>query len=258
MKHAPRSRHIQGFTLLEMAFVMLVIGLLASTLVPLVSSLHHKQMAEADRKIVLNLRDEIMGRFLATGKLPTDLTGLALPTKDSRGVEIFYAPSKNSVNDLTNSSLIAVADDLTTTTVNEAKKNVCSTLNDLISTVSFATVSATNPGICAAVPDTTNFASYCDTTKVVPVAFVLVSSGLTRVENSSADAPTPASSTNPGNKNVTAIPASGHPKIGKGSADGTGIFENPQRPHDETSSYDDWVEVVTFAQLRQAVSAFCK
>lgn len=201
----------RGFTLLEMAFVMLVVGLLASTLVPLASAVHHKQMADTDRKRILDLRDEIMGRFLATGQLPSSLTGIALPITDSRGVSIGYVANS----------------DLKSTTLNSGPTSACTVLDGLIIS------SSSGPQICAGAPTET---SYCQSKN--SVAFVLLGTGAVRNEN------TP----DPLNRNLTAL----------SGTNPTYVFESPQRPLNESTGYDDVVEVVTFAQLRKAVSDFCK
>lgn len=241
-------RMYSGFTLLEMAFVLLVMGIVVSMLIPTVSGVHHKSMIEGDRKILGDLKEVLIGQLSATGKLPAcvlrpatgrnplgeycdtqpSIGNLAVRTTDSRGKDIKYDVWSDPANDLTKTD---------TTTI-------CSTLSKIIKdnrdasgplTFPIATPHA-GPALCSVTPDYdqyppgTGATDYC--TQVKNVAFVLVAAGATRPDNYPAEVPSWAVGI-PGNRNV-----------GNGR-----VFENPGRRHSETWHYDDVIEVVTFEQL---------
>lgn len=225
-----------GLTMLELAFVLVVLGILASTLVPAIQSLHHKSLEESDRKALRVLKEAIVGQFLARGALPAckDASGnpttygncdtqkslghLPLPLKDARNVAFKY--------DVWN----APASDLTATD----KTNACATLDTAIGAPS------AYPSICAGVPDYDNpstFATYCTTQQ--NIAFALVATGHNRPGQGGESASAPWMSNQcPPNHNVsTTYPANRY-------------FERPERRPYANCYYDDIVEVVTLQELK--------
>lgn len=238
MKHDRMPHALRGFTLLEMAFVLLVLGIVASLLVPSLDTMHHKSMTDEDRKTIATLRDNLIGQFLATGKLPAckdsagavsstgncntaqTLGNLAVRTTDSRNSAIRYDVWNEAATDLTTSDLT----------------NVCSRLTTAISTAGLTG----GPSVCHSAPnydDNGTWTTYCTTTD--NVAFVLAGTGLNRDGQSGEVAG--SSATVLGNRNIGA----------------DRVFENPSRRHDQTWHYDDLVEVVTFQQLLAAANKLC-
>lgn len=230
------KRRERGLTMLELAFVLVILGILASTLVPAMQSLHHKSLEESDRKALRVLKEAIVGQFLATGALPAcrDAAGnptangdcdtqrslgqLPLPLKDARNVPFKY--------DVWN----APASNLTATN----KTTVCAALDDAIG------APAAYPAICAGVPDyDAPSTTYCDTRQ--NIAFVLVATGHNRPGQGGESAGSLwMSNTCPPNRNIataTAYPANRY-------------FERPERRPNANCYYDDIVEVVTLQELK--------
>lgn len=235
------DRHVSGFTLLEMAFVLLVMGIVVSMLLPTASGVHNKSMIEEDRKILSDLKDVIIGQFLASNKLPlcknaagaSAVGGNPIPgncdttnsignfgarVTDVRGRDIKYDVWNAAGTDLTDAAMNAVA--------------ACARLK--LAALAAAAMPPAGPAICSAVPDYGNPVPtpYC--AAVNNIAFVLVGSGRNyppvsaEVEDSIG--------AQLGNKN-----------IGPGR-----VFERPSRRHNESIGYDDLMEVVTFQQLLTA------
>ncbi len=224
LRNASRAGREKGLTMLELAFVMLVMGILASTLVPMLSDTHHKSMAEEDRRIVKTLKDVLIGQFLATGRLPTTASLGALPVRltDSRNQAISYDVWDEATSNLTGSD----------------KTTVCAVLDDAItSAVGYV---PNQPAICAGAPDYDNnvtWATYCGTPQ--NIAFVLVASGPNRPNQSGEISGSTVM--RPGNRNI------GNDRV----------FERPERrqvsvlPGTNTLvNYDDIVEVVTLQELK--------
>lgn len=224
------SRSQKGFTLIEMALVMLVIGIVTAGLIPSLQDLHHKSMRDEDKRILTNLREVLIGQFLATGRLPTCMTAaggasttgncdtarslgsFAVRVRDSRGTDIKY----DVRNELSGYASISAA---------------CAGLNSILSAGP-----AAGPFVCHEAPDYDNAAtwgSYCSTQD--GVAFVLVGTGLNR------------------NGQSGEVAASTGSVLGNRSIGGDRVFENTSRRHDVTWHYDDLVEVVTLQQLRAAI-----
>ena len=237
----------QGLTMLELAFVMLVVGILASTLVPVLSDTHHKSMAEEDRRIVKNLKEVLIGQFLATGRLPECLNAAGTPVvggcdtaRSLRDLPVRHVDSRNQMirYDVWNRA----ADSLTTSD----RTTACARLDAAITAVATPpTHVAGQPAQCAGVPDydnNTTWASYCGMPQ--NVAFVLVATGVNRPGQSGETAT--GSAVRPGNRNM-------HVNM----AGGDRVFERPERRHVSTLpgsnalvNYDDIVEVVTLQELK--------
>lgn len=224
-----------GFTMLELSLVLLVIGIAVSMLVPSVASLHHKAMADDDRKILANLKEAVIGQLLATGRLPAclnaggavsagncdtprSLSELGIRLTDSRNNAIRYDVRNAAGTDLTTSD----------------PGTVCAVLDAAI---------AAPGGLPATCHGTPNYdapgtwTTYCASTD--KVAFVLRGTGLTRDGQG-------------GEVAVSTLTAPGNRNIG-----GDRVFENAARRHSETWRYDDLLEAVTFQQLRFAVNKLC-
>jgi prepilin-type N-terminal cleavage/methylation domain-containing protein len=223
---------VRGFTMIEMAFVLLIMGIVVSALIPSVAELHHKSLAQDDRKLISSLKEVLIGQFLATGKLPVcmsnnvgtpsaigncntvnSLGGLATRITDSRGNAIRYD----------------VRTELTASTLTLA--SACTQLNALIGAGDTG-----YPKICASPPDYGNAASwttYCSIQK--DVAFVLRGTGVNRDGTNGEQAASTAAVL--GNRNIGV----------------DRVFENPSRRHDEGWRYDDLEEVVTLQELRAAI-----
>ena len=229
-----------GFTLLEMAFVLLIVGIVVSMIAPTMTTVHHKTMGDEDRKALTTIKDVLIGQFIATGKLPRCLNaagsasvGNCDTVKSLDGIGVRVTDSRNSpiAYDVANAGGV----DLTTGSLADA----CSRLSTAIATPT----GAYGPAICAQSPDYDNSSTwsvatgYCVTQN--RVAFVLVGTGNIR----------------PGQNGESALPSATAPSNRNIGADR--VFENPSRRFSERWYYDDQVEVVTFAELLKAVSKFC-
>ncbi len=86
MKYAHKS---QGFTLVEIAIVLVIVGLIIGTLAPLMISMIKKDKLKGGREVVQRARDEIIGyTMIHGGKLPASTSDLS-HTKDPWGNSIF-------------------------------------------------------------------------------------------------------------------------------------------------------------------------
>jgi len=220
-----------GLTMLELAFVLVVMGILASTLIPAIQAMHEKSLQEDDRKLVVTLKEALIGQFLATGALPACKNAGGVPSagncdaQQSLGVlPLKLADARNTPvkYDVWN----VAASDLTATN----KTNACTTLDTAIATA----YAAGQPAICAGVPDYGSpTAPYCGTPQ--NIAFVLVATGRNRPGQSGELAAAPwLSGQCPPNRNI-----------------GTDrVFERPERRQHASCYYDDIVEVVTLQELK--------
>ena len=239
-KRLTARRVESGFTLLEMAFVLLIVGIVVSMVAPTMTTVHHKTMDDEDRKSLSTIKDVLIGQFIATGKLPPCLNvsggpsgGNCITARSLDGIGVRVTDSRNSpiAYDVANTGGV----DLTVGSLTDA----CTRLSTAIATPS----GTYGPGVCAQAPNYDDNATwsgpagYC--AKHNGVAFVLVSTGNNRPRQSGeTDA---SSGTILGNRNVG---------IDR-------VFENPNRRFSERWFYDDQIEVVTFAELLKAVSKFC-
>lgn len=238
--HRTRAWAQAGFTLLELAFVMLVVGIVTSTLVPMVSDLHHRSLADEDRRVLKTAKEAIIGQFMATGALPPcldvngvnklgdcdtarSLAGLPVRVADNRNTFIRYDAWNVAASNLT--SVISDGGSAS------SKATACARLDAAISAPYVA--SPAQPAQCGAAPDNQNSATwptYCATPQ--NIAFVLVATGVNRAEQSNETAA--SSATRLGNRN-----------IGKDR-----VFERPERRANPDFYYDDQVEVVTLQELK--------
>jgi prepilin-type N-terminal cleavage/methylation domain-containing protein len=75
MTQSPKSRHqIQGFSLVEMAIVLTIVGLLMATLLPSLTSQMEQQRRVETRKQLEDIRQALMGFAVMNGRLPCPTT----------------------------------------------------------------------------------------------------------------------------------------------------------------------------------------
>lgn len=85
MKNIPMiPRQVAGFTLVEMAMVLMIIGLLLAGLIPTISSQVEQQRTNETRKTLEEIKDALLGFAVANGRLPC-------PASSSNGEESFAA-----------------------------------------------------------------------------------------------------------------------------------------------------------------------
>lgn len=220
-----------GLTMLELAFVLVVMGVLASTLIPAIHAMHEKSMQEDDRKLVLVLKEALVGQFLATGALPACKDAAGNPSAGNCDAQKSLGALPVRFVDMRNSSVKydvwnVSGSDLTATN----RTNACATLDTAIA----AAYASGQPAICQGVPDYGNpTAAYC--TAPQNIAFVIVATGRNR-PGQSGELPnaTWLGGQCPGNRNI-----------------GTDrVFERPDRRQNAPCYYDDIVEVVTLQELK--------
>jgi prepilin-type N-terminal cleavage/methylation domain-containing protein len=86
---ADSSRIGPGFTLIEMAIVLIIIGLIASLVLPAILQLDQQDRVKGTHEQLSSLRQRILGYALIEGQLPTDLDTFGDP-KDAWGQDIDY------------------------------------------------------------------------------------------------------------------------------------------------------------------------
>ncbi|WP_462325602.1 type II secretion system protein [Desulfoplanes sp.] len=88
----------KGFTLIEMAIVLVVMGLIVGTIVPLLVTQSKTARLKEARDILRTARDEIIGYAYQYGCLPNS-TDLISTRKDPWGKEIFYRAAYNGTGE---------------------------------------------------------------------------------------------------------------------------------------------------------------
>lgn len=248
------STRQSGFTLLELAFVFIVFGIMVAFAAPSASFLHQKTMAEEDRRMLQSLKRALIGQVLATGQLPRCRSAAGTPspsgsncdpqqTLGSLGVRWMDGRGSGFVYDVLNdpSSPGGKSVDLTLPTGLPGKTTaddtgLCNRLDNAISLATGGT-GMQGPQICSLAPnpdDVTTYANYCAAKN--PVAFVLIGTGANR----------------PGTNGETesinaAFPTLVNRNLNSGTPPAR-IYENPSRR--SLNTYDDLVEVVTLQELR--------
>ena len=90
------SSNRKGFTLVEMAIIMVIIGLIAGMILPaIIKSIKREQITDARRQVRM-ARDEIIGYAMANNKLPADLSKIAHgddPFPTGSYPYLFYRPA---------------------------------------------------------------------------------------------------------------------------------------------------------------------
>lgn len=84
----------QGFTLIELSIVLVILGLIVGTVTPLIISITKKNKLTGGRKIVETARDEIKGDFLQSRILTSNLTSIG-HTIDPWKNDLVYIPAPN-------------------------------------------------------------------------------------------------------------------------------------------------------------------
>ncbi len=117
-----------GFTLIELAIVLVIVGIIASMLVPtLIEAVKRGKITEA-RSIMFAARDEIIGYALANNhKLPPSLGNLSNPKDPWKG-DIVYRKATNLGADIckTNSTSASII-----TSHNDTVQNIAFILQSL-------------------------------------------------------------------------------------------------------------------------------
>jgi type II secretory pathway pseudopilin PulG len=228
-------RHGAGFTIIELALVLIVVGILAVALVPMIQVVHEDAMREQDSASLETARNALLGYIRINQGVPCvdaadnqvssgcdstkTLDLLGVRTTDSRRMTFAY-----DVNDTLTLSEIAISGN-----------SLCTALANIINPpIPPATPPA--PSVCASTNANTGDTA-CAAAN--PMAFVLVGRGSDRclnLENSHTSA---------GNDAVcpTAV------------ADNR-IFENPARIHSRTQDdgyYEDLVLTVTPSEMAEVM-----
>lgn len=71
-----KSINRQGFTLIELSIVLVILGLIVGTVAPLIISMTKKNKLSSGRQIVVTARDEIKGDFIQNRTLASNLTNI--------------------------------------------------------------------------------------------------------------------------------------------------------------------------------------
>jgi prepilin-type N-terminal cleavage/methylation domain-containing protein len=87
-----RHRSNQGFTLVEIALVMVVIGLLVGLGAALIGPLTDRAKLAENRETVKTAYQAILGFAASNKRLPANLTVLGIKTSDAFGNNLFYYP----------------------------------------------------------------------------------------------------------------------------------------------------------------------
>ncbi len=94
-KISDRSRHDHGFSLIEMAMLMVVVGLIAAAVIPKVLSRVNREVNKEAKTSTRTLRDEVIGFAIAHCYLPDQNDFSALGHKQGRfGEQLIYRPAQ--------------------------------------------------------------------------------------------------------------------------------------------------------------------
>jgi len=240
-------RRSAGFTIIELALVLIVLGALAAVFAPMAQVLHEDTMNQRDQSSLEVAKDALMGYIRVNQGVPcVDAAGnqiipdyTALPpvvcdpvaTLDLLGVRTTDARNRTFAFD--------VNENLTLAGIAASGNSICTALANIISPPPLpAPATPLDPQVCASTNANTG-STACDPLTTHPMAFVLVGRGSDRclnLENTHASA-----------TNEAVCPAA--------VADNR-IFENKVRIHSRTTDagyYDDLVYTVTPAELAEAL-----
>ncbi len=84
-------RKPSGFTLLEMAVVLMIVGLLLGGLLPLLSGQMEQQRRNETRKLMDEVRDSLLGYAMSNGRLPSPACGTISTGSSNAGIELIPA-----------------------------------------------------------------------------------------------------------------------------------------------------------------------
>ncbi len=228
-------RHHKGFTIVELALVLIVIGILAVALVPMIQVVHDDAMRKEDRAILDTARNALMGYIrihegvpcvddlgadVASGCDPTaTLDLLGVRTMDSRRMSFAFDGNET----------------LTLAEIAASGNSLCTALSNLIDPL-IPPPSPPNPTICSSGNANTGNAA-C--TAANSMAFVLAGRGSDRCFNLE-------------NAHASAV---NDPVCPTAVADNR-TFENPTRVHSRTQDdgyYEDLVLTVTPSELAESL-----
>ena len=89
----------RGFTLIEMAVILVILGLIAGSVLPLLETVIKKDKISETKSIVKTARDELVGYILLNKKLPADQSAFLSQighTVDAWQQNLFYIPTWDS------------------------------------------------------------------------------------------------------------------------------------------------------------------
>ncbi len=97
-----RPTEKKGFTLIEMAIVLVILGLVMSTVVPLITALVKNRRAHADRKAVTRAVEEIKGFLQLNRRLPTrqEFKNTFANNRDSHDKTLYYFADADLADDI--------------------------------------------------------------------------------------------------------------------------------------------------------------
>jgi len=175
----------RGFTMLEMAIVLIMIGILTASLTPLLLRQFTNSKEDQDRQALLAAKTAIISYATSFGGIPNPgnpavigtVSGV-MPSVAAFGVNNWGAfgstnPFQMDVNDSLTSSVITASSVGAASTVGGDKVVFCQAVN-----AQMITAAPNSPKICQ---DFNDHTSAC--TSVSPVAFVLYSTGNDRTAN---------------------------------------------------------------------------
>jgi len=210
-----------GFTMIEMAIVLIMIGILTASLAPLLSRQHTNSLETADHQALLDAQTAIINYAISFGGIPNPTNSGAtsgVNTGQMTAVSAFgvnnwgafgsTTPFQMDVNNALASTSVLIAAGQTISSVGGDRVTFCQAVNQAMSS------SAASPQVCSDYTTDHSAAGSCTAAGTVPVAFVLYSTGNDRKGNQL-------------------------------NATGSRVYENDKRginnSNDTTSHYDDQV-----------------
>jgi len=228
-------RHDAGFTIIELALVLIVLGILAVALMPMIQVVHDDSMRKQDSTTLETARNALLGYIRINAGAPcVDATG----TQVSTGCDATRTLDLLGVRAMDSRRMSFAYDVSDTLTVNEialSGNSICTALANIINPP-FPPPTPPRPAVC----DSSNAnigSTACATAN--PMAFVLAGRGSDRCLNLEN---THASATNDGVCPTAVV--------------NNRTFENPARIHSRTQDdgyYEDLVLNVTLAELAEAL-----
>jgi type II secretory pathway pseudopilin PulG len=228
-------RHSAGFTIIELALVLIVLGILAVALVPMAQVVHEDAMREQDLASMKTARNALLGYIRVHAGIPcVDSAGNQVPNgcDSTRTLDLLGVRTSDSRR---MSFAYDVNDTLTLADLATSGNSLCTALADIIDPP-FPTATPLEPSVCESANANTG-STAC--TAANPMAFVLVGRGNDRclnLENTHASA-----------SNDSVCPTA--------VADNR-TFENPARIHSRTQDdgyYEDLVLTVTPSELAETM-----